>query len=156
MSITSEFIVTDENRELYDRVIKVTQAESPVRLFIYGPASSGKTSLVHERGRERDLLSDKTVAFCHALELVSMFNLGEVGEAFLERAGSADVLLLDGFEAFADGDAVTRELGALLLAERNRKQLSTLVFSRRPLDEFSSDAVGAQLEGYEACEIAPA
>lgn len=156
MTATNEFIVTDENRAVYDRVINVTQADKPEYLFVYGPHASGKTLLVRERGRERDLLSTKSVMFCHALELASMFNLGELGEAFLERAGSSDILLIDGFESFCEGDGLTRELGALLLAERNRLNLSTLVFSGVPYDEISDGLLMEQLGGYEREYLAPA
>lgn len=155
MSLIDEFVVADENRELFERVMKVTQATEPVRMMVYGPAGSGKTSLVQARGRERDLLSDKEVMFCHGEELVSFFNIGEVGEQFLMRAGSADVLLIDGFETFFGGEEVASQLCKLLVKERNRLHLSTLVFSGVPFDELDLSVMEGAFDGYDRWEMVP-
>lgn len=155
MSLVDEFVATEENSELFERVMHVTRAEEPVRMFVYGPSGSGKSTLAQTRGRERDLLSDKDVMFCHAEELVSFFNLGNVGERFLERAGTADVLLLDGFDRFLDGDAVRAELATLLLRERNRQDLSTIVFSALSLADIPFSSVADELSQFERWRLAP-
>ena len=154
-SYVGGFIVTDQNKDLFNRVMGVTQANEPVRLFVYGPARSGKTTLVQTRGRERDLLSDMEVVFCHANELVSFFNLGEVGEQFLERIGMAEVVLLDGFEHFFDGEDIALQLGKLLISARNKAGLTTLVFSGVPYDELDIDAMEGALDGFERWELVP-
>lgn len=156
MSSIDEFIVSDENRELFDRVMSVTQADQPVRMLVYGPPASGKTTLARARGRERDLLSTKNVMLCHAGELMSFLNLGEVGEDFLERAGTADVMLLDGFEYFFACDEIAVELCRLLLAERNRCALSTIAFSNVPFEELTNDSpIETTLESYERWCLTP-
>ena len=149
------FVVTDANKELCNRVMGVTQRPEQTLLFVYGPARSGKTTLVHARGRERDLLSDKEVVFCHADELVSFFNLGEVGEQFLERIGMAEVVLLDGFEHFFDGNDIALQLGKLLVSARTKAGLDTLVFSAVPFDELDIAALVGALDGFEKWELVP-
>ena len=149
------FFVTDANKELCNRVMGVTQNGAQTLVFVYGPARSGKTTLVQARGRERDLLSEKEVVFCHANELVSFFNLGEVGEQFLERIGMAEVVLLDGFEHFFDGDEIAIQLAKLLISARTKAGLDTLVFSAVPFDELDIAALEGALDGFEHWELAP-
>lgn len=155
MPLVEEFVPTDANRDLFDRVMNVTQQPEAVRMFVYGPSGSGKTTLVQMRGRERDLLSEKDVMFCHVDELVSFFNLGEVGERFLERAGSADVLLIDGFERGFDGDAVRARLLGLLLQARRQQSLSTLVFSAAPFEDIPAGELADELGDFESWSLAP-
>lgn len=149
------FVVTDANKELCNRVMGVTQSGGQTLMFVYGPARSGKTTLVQARGRERDLLSEKEVVFCHANELVSFFNLGEVGEQFLERIGMAEVLLLDGFEHFFDGEDIAVQLAKLLISARTKAGLDTLVFSALPYEELDIAALEGALDGFERWELVP-
>jgi len=154
-STIGSFVVIDANKELCDRVMHVTQNPAQTLMFVYGPARSGKTTLVQARGRERDLLSEKEVVFCHADELVSFFNLGEVGEQFLERIGMAEVVLLDGFERFFDDNELGLQLCKLLISARTKAGLDTLVFSAVPYDELDIAALDGALDGFEKWELVP-
>ena len=149
------FVVTDANKELCSRIMAVTQTGDQTLLFVYGPPRSGKTTLVQGRGRERDLLSDKEVVFCHISELVSFFNLGEVGEQFLERIGLAEVVLLDGFEKCFEGEEIALQLAKLLIESRTKAGLDTLVFSGKPFDELDVAALDGVLDGFERWELVP-
>ncbi len=155
MHLVEEYVPTDVNRELFDRVMRVTQELDSVRMFIYGPHGSGKTTLAKMRGRERDLLSTKEVMFCHVDELISFFNLGELGERFLERVGRADILLLDGFECCLEGEKVRHSLVELLLNERSSKNLSTIVFSSVHLGSVPAGRLLDLLSDYEQWGLEP-
>ncbi len=155
MPLIEEFVPTDANRELFNRVMRVTQEPDPVRMFIYGPQGSGKTTLAQMRGRERDLLSNKEVMFCHVDELASFLSIGEVGEQFLERVGLVDILLLDGFERCLEGDRVRLRLIELLLNERLKKDLSTVIFSSLNLDRVPDGELADLLRDYEQWNLTP-
>ena len=155
VSTIGGFVVTDANKELCSRIMGVTQGDQQTLMFVYGPARSGKTTLVQGRGRERDLLSEKEVVFCHISELVSFFNLGEVGEQFLERIGMAEVVLLDGFEKCFEGEEIALQLAKLLIDARTKAGLDTLVFSGKPFDELDIAALDGVLDGFERWELAP-
>lgn len=155
MSLLDEFVVSDENRELCDLVIGVTQADTPVNMLVYGPHGAGKTALAQARGRERDLLSRKTVMFCHADEMMSFLELGDIGDSFLERAGSADIVLIDGFDRFFSAGDVGARLCALLIAERHRLGLSTIAFSSVKPDELPLHELEPAISGYSIWSMAP-
>ena len=153
-SLFDEIVITDGNREAFERIWHITDAhEGMVSLFIWGPSGSGKSTIAHARGRERDLLSTRRVISCHAAELRASLESG-VNDGFLDAVGEADALILDGFESlFCDG--VGQELARLLLTERNRRGLDTVVISDVALFDLDLADARDALVGYEIIEVEP-
>ena len=158
MSLIDEIVITDGNREAFETVLGITgEHDEPVRMLIHGPVGSGKSTVLQARGREKDLLSRKSTLFCNAAELMLAVTLDDVSEDYLSKAGSVDVLLIDGFEDFfsKNGGELGPELCRLLLQERNRLGLETVLFSNVPLEEVDAGKLGSALDGYRIVRVEP-
>lgn len=158
MSLIDEIVITEGNREAYETVLAITQEhDEPVRMFIYGPVGSGKSTVLQARGREKDLLSKKKTLFCNAAELMLAVTLEDFSEDYLTQAGTVDVLLIDGFEDFftKNGGELGPELCKLLLQERNRQGLETVLFSNVPLEEVDASKLGGVLDDYRMVPVEP-
>ena len=156
MSLIDEIVITDGNREAFETVLEITaDHDEPVRMFVWGPVGSGKSTVLQARGREKDLLSKKGVMFCNAAELMLAVTLEDVSEDYLNKAGSIEVLLIDGFEDFfsKNGGEFGPELCRLLLGERNRLGLETVLFSNVALDEVDVSKLGDALDGYRIVAV---
>lgn len=145
-------IVADGNRTAFERVINVVrQHDRPQQIIVVGPRKSGKTVLLRARSKDRDLLSSKKVAFRAAMEIVNAVNF-DAPDSFFEELGSIDVLLVDDFQDFC-GDEVGEMLCKLMLKERARLGLDTVMTSRVPLAELDLDPFEGALEGFEEIAV---
>ena len=149
-------MVFDGNREAYERVIGITQAEDegPVQVFISGPTGSGKTALLTARSSQKDLLSRKKVDCYHTGEFVIAVN-NEVPDSFFENLGTVDILLLDGFSELVGGDEQALLLTKLLIAERKRQKLATVIVSQKPLEELDVESFEGALDDFEKYTVEP-
>lgn len=156
MRLPTESIVIDEaNREAMRRVIDVTrERERPQRLLVVGPHGSGKTMALKARKLERDLLSPKKVMYCTCAELPKAMREG-VSDVFLDDLGSVDVLLLDDLEGFFEDAEVGPVMCKLLLEEREKLGLDTVVTARALPDADELDLLGGVLDSFEQLSIAP-
>lgn len=155
VSFFDELVITDDNREAFDAVLNITQtSDEPTRLFIYGPAGSGKSSLLRARAHERDLLSTKRVMSTHVGEILAILDSG-VDDGFLDRVGSVDVLLVDGLEALASGDERATQMMRLLLTARKRAGLDTVLASDVPPEALGALTDDAAFEGFSCLEVHP-
>lgn len=158
MSLIDEIVITDGNREAFETVLGITgEHDEPVRMFIYGPLGTGKSTVLQARGREKDLLSKKSTLFCNAAELMLAVTLEDFSEDYLKKAGTVDVLLVDGFEDFFTEKAgdMGPELCRLLLQERNKLGLETVLFSNVALEEVDAGKLGTTLDGYRIVPVEP-
>ena len=131
-------IFSDGNREGFKRVIEVTHAEEPQRIFLVGPDGSGKTTLLRARQLERDLLSTKHVTYKECADIIDAIRANAFDED-MDALGTTNVLLLDDFEGFV----ADKELGAytaqLLLEERCNRGFDTVITSRKPLSAYADE-----------------
>ena len=157
MGLLDEVVVTDENKDVVNTIMCMGQSHKmPVRMFVYGPAGSGKTTLFQARGRERDLMSEKMMTYVHAEEIVAALNLPEeVGERVLERVGSTTVLFLDGFDKFFDHGEFGTKIIHALLSVRNESGLETLLASDIPSAELPEAGTKGVIDSYLRVELKP-
>lgn len=155
-TLLDDIIIADENREAFERIIGITQkvGDAQILLFMFGPQGSGKTAVLRARGVTRDLLSTRSVVVTHASELVSAIKFG-TSEKLLDSAGSADVLLLDDFDAFLEGEEIGLDVCRLLLSERDEKGLDTIIAARKPREEYDLGQLSDALLAYEEIGVAP-
>lgn len=148
-------VVTDGNREAFERVMGVTQQhEAPERLFVVGPRGIGKTTLLRARAAERDLLSGKKAIVHAAAEMVNAIRM-DAPDRFFEEIGSVPVLLVDDFQdLFADEEAGPL-LCRLMVAERDRLGLDTVFASDAPLSSFDLSAFEGVLDGFDELVAEP-
>lgn len=148
-----DIVLTPGNREAFELVIGITQCEeTPINMYMHGPAGSGKTTVLRARGRERDLLSKRRVMFTHAAELISAVTFG-ANDKVLEDAGSVDILLVDSLDDFFKDDEVGSELLSLLLKERKRLGLSTIIAGRYPLEKYDLSKFDGVFNDYKVFSV---
>lgn len=149
-------LVFDGNREAFERVIGITQAEDegPVQIFISGPSGSGKTALLTARSSQKDLLSRKHVDCYHTGEFVIAVN-NDVPDSFFDNLGTVDILLLDGFSELIGADEQAELLTKLMIAERKRQKLTTVIVSQKPLDELDISSFEGAFDDFEIYTIEP-
>lgn len=159
-------ILTDGNREAFEKVIHVNDADDqgnpvnsePVRLFIYGPRGSGKSTLALAKADEPNLLSKKRLMFTHGAEIMFFITQPDMEQSdeFLGNVGEADYLLLDGFETFFDGmHDFGPQVPRHLLGARDEAGLSTIVFSNASLEELPADDLEGVFDKYEILPVEP-
>lgn len=149
------FVQIDGNRDAYLRVAAITQKhDRPERLFLVGPEQSGKTSLVRARQLDKDLLSDKRVLYRPCAELAEAMR-ANVYDGYLEDLGTFEVLFLDDFEGFYEDPELGPKMCELLLKERDRLGLDTVITAKCPLASFDLALFGGALEGFEEIAMEP-
>lgn len=154
-STLDEIVITDGNRQAFETILSIgREHEGFVELFVWGPPGTGKSTVVHARGRERDLLAPRRIVSCHAGEIVAVLQSG-ANDEFLNRIGEADVLLLDGVDRFVDAGELGAEICRLLLAQRKRAGLDTVAVSDVPLEEIASEKIREALADFSAVEVKP-
>lgn len=148
----SDIVVTDGNRSAFERVMGVgDEGEKALRLFMHGPSGSGKTAVMSARGLGSEAASKRRAVFTHAVELTTAIRLG-TSERLLNDAGEAPVLLIDDFDAFYEED-IGLDVCRLLLAERNRQALSTIVAARMPRDSYDLSKLDGVLDDFEVVAV---
>ena len=154
-SIFQSYVVNDGNREAYDAILGVTQPhDAPQNIFIYGPKGSGKTSLMRARAFERDLLSEKKCKLHAATEMIVALKL-DAADFFFEEIGSVDVLLVDDFEGFVSDSQIGPMFCRLMLQERARLDLDTVISSEKPLGAFDLSGFGDDIKSFREIRIEP-
>lgn len=150
----SDIVVTDGNRSAFERVMGLgDEGGESVRLFMHGPAGSGKTAVMSARGLGGEAGSKRRMLFTHAAELTTAIRLG-TSERLLNDAGEAAVLLIDNFDAFYE-EGIGLDVCRLLLAERNRRGLSTVVAARMPRDSYDLSKLDGVLDEFEDVAVEP-
>ncbi len=149
-----DIVVTDGNRNAFERVIGITQKRGrQTRIFMYGPSGSGKTAVLRARGVERDMLSDRRVLFTHAAELASAIRFG-TSEKLLADAGEVDVLLIDSLDAFFK-ESIGVDVCRLLVAERNRLGLDTVIGALMPRCSYDLSRFEGVFDAFEEIAVEP-
>lgn len=150
-----EIVVADSNREAFERIIASTQArETPLHLFVSGPVGSGKSTLLRARADEKDLLSTKKASFHHGAELIAAVRYYGKDE-FFEELGTVPVLLLDGFTDLYSDMEVGPMICRLMLAERARLGLDTVIVSEKPMAELDLACFEGALDDFEEMAVTP-
>lgn len=154
-SMLDEIVITDGNRQAFEAILSIgREHDGPVELFVWGPSGTGKSTIVQARGRERDLLAPRRIVSCHAGEIVAVLQSG-ANDEFLNKIGEADVLLLDGVDCFADEGDLGPEICRLLLAQRRKLGLDTVVVSDVPMEDIPSEKIRETLSGFSSVEVKP-
>ena len=150
----STFIETSQN-ELAVAAMKqlCTKRSEPMEVILVGPKLSGKTTLL--RGTQGDLfLIDKEIV-CYATGADIKMNLEiESDDSFFEKIGKVPILLLDNAE-LANHSEMGDKLIALLIQERRRQKLDTIITLETPLSEAGFDEAASFLESFDVIPIAP-
>ena len=61
-SMLDEIVITDDNCQAFETILSIgREHEGLVELFVWGPPGAGKSTVVHARGRERDLLAPRRI-----------------------------------------------------------------------------------------------
>lgn len=157
MGLLDEVVITEENKDVVNTIMSAGQPHRlPLRMFVYGPKGSGKSTLFQARGREKDLMSEKPMTYAHAEEIMSWLALPEeVAERMLERVGSTTMLLLDGFDCFCARGDYGQQVASLLLEARNDSGLETIVASDIPFDELDRSKLNGVIDKYLRVELKP-
>lgn len=138
----ARFPRTSANEELFDLLSSIKEAEEPLNIFISGDTKVGKSILASNACK---LLHEKQGLFCAVSDLTLRLSLNlEEEETFFDRIGSTPVLFLDDFDAAFEHDA-TAYLVILMLQERQRQGLSTILISRKKLALVPYDAVSEMI-----------
>lgn len=149
-----DIIVFDGNKAAFERIIGIVNEQKPSRLFLYGPSGSGKTAVLSAREKQKDEdPSAENVMFTHAPELIAAIRL-DSNESLLVDAGSVGILLVDEFDSFFD-DEIGLEVCRLLLNERDRLGLSTVLAARKPLSSYDLSTLEGALDDFEELEAKP-
>ncbi|MDO4502156.1 MAG: DnaA/Hda family protein [Coriobacteriia bacterium] len=128
-------IITDGNREGFQRVIDCTHAEGPQLLFIVGEKGTGKTTLLRARQLEKDLLSTKHVTYKPCAQILDAIHACAFDED-LDALGTTDVLLLDDIEGFLEDETLGAPTAHCLLKERIDRGFTTVITSSKPIAEL--------------------
>lgn len=148
-----ELIFSDGNRESFQRIIDITQTHGkPEKLFLVGPKESGKTTVLRARQLDKDLLSTKRVLYRPCQELPEAMR-ANVYDGYFDDLGKHEVLFLDDFEGFFEDEEVGPMLCRLLLQERERHGLDTVISSDKPLSEFDLSQFEGVLDDFEEIRI---
>ncbi len=146
-------VKTEGNREAFDKVIAITQVhEKPEKLFLVGPEQSGKTALLRARQLDKDLLSTKRVLYRPCAELAEAMR-ANVYDGFFEELGTHEVLFLDDFDGFFEDLELGPRICQLLMRERDRLKLDTVISARKPLAEYDLSAFEGALDGFEEVTV---
>lgn len=143
------FIVSEENREGFDAIAALIDGRTRQDVFLYGVPKSGKTHLLHAAQEK----TGNAGMYCATTDFMLRLDLG-ADDAFFDRIGAVPVLFVDAFERLFEHDAAP-ELMRLLLAERDRLGLSTVIASRLPLSGFDLGELAEPLSGFAESELAP-
>ena len=150
----SDDIVMTEGNAAFQEVMGALAAEAPVRLVLCGPAGSGKTTVLQARGRERDLLSERKALYAHAQEIKAAIDL-EINESLLEQVAEVDLLCLDGLDTLVAEGPRGCQVAQLLIDERNRRGLATVVAFDGAAADLDRAAFGGALDDFTVAEVAP-
>ena len=154
-TLLDEMVITEGNKEAFEAILSIGRSHPEAqRLFIWGPAGSGKSSEAYARGREKDLLSTRRIISCHSQEVMASLKSG-VNDGFLDEIGEVDILLLDGFESLFAAPDIGPSLARLLLSARNAKGLSTVVISDVPMAEVDGPELEGALDGFRQISVEP-
>lgn len=154
-TLLEELVRTDGNRAAIERIEAVTQAhDKPEKIFLVGPHGSGKTEIVRSRFLEKDFLSTKQVLYRPCKELPEALR-ANVYDGYLEDLAAKDVLFLDDFEGFYEDAELGPEMCKLLLQERNRRGLDTVITASKPLAELDLAQFGGVLDDFDEVFVEP-
>ncbi|WP_146007834.1 hypothetical protein [Raoultibacter massiliensis] len=126
----------------------------PLRLFIEGPHHAGKSALV--RGWAEDAAKNgagDSVFACSGADIAIALQF-EADDSFFEKLGSTPVLIIDDLEPLLrteKGD----QLLSLMLHERDRQGLHTVITSQIPLTECTLEESRETLDSFEVVTIEP-
>ena len=107
-----------------------------------------KRQLVRGRQLDKDLLSTKKVLYRPCSELPEAMR-AEVYDGYFEDLGTYEVLFLDDFEGFFDDPEMGPMMCKLLLGERLKRRLDTVITSTKPLSEYDLSDFGGMLGDFE-------
>lgn len=118
----------------------------PLKLFIEGPHRAGKSTLVRGWAEDAARAGEGEIVFACSGADIAMALQFEADDSFFDKLGAVPVLLVDDLELLLHTDKGDQLL-SLMLAERDRLRLHTILTSRTPLCkcgfEDSLDALGA-------------
>ena len=125
-----------------------------INLFITGPKGAGKSALVRSWTEDAIRNGGTEKAFACSGADIAMALQFEADDSFFERLGSVPVLVIDDLEPLIrteKGD----QLLSLMLAERERQLFSTVVTSRKPLEDYELADSDKAMQAFKIIQIEP-
>lgn len=153
-TLTDDIVVRPANEKGFAAAQKALRSDGAVRAVLCGPAGCGKSTVLQARGRERDLLASKSAAYAHGQEIAAAINL-DINEGFLEKVAEVDVLYFDGLNDLSADGGTGADIVRLLLAERDRRGLSTVAAFDGTEEQLRASVLGDALAGYELIAVGP-
>lgn len=126
----------------------------PLKLFIEGPQQAGKSALV--RGWAEDAARNgagEAVFACSGADIAMALQF-EADDSFFDKLGATAVLLVDELEPLLRAERGDQLL-SLLLAERDRLGLSTVITSRTPPSAYDVEESANALTSFEVMRLEP-
>ena len=149
----NDYVVCKNNQEAFDLVENITdENDEQIQVIITGPKGSGKTSLLQHRKADLNLLSPKKILVRSADELATSIRLN-APDSFFEALGTADVLFIDNFQAFLDEGEIGEMFPGLLLKERKKQGLDTILVVEEDKLSTVLNNYEDELEGFSTIKI---
>ena len=147
------FIRTRSNKALFEKLDEISAGkEPPSRLFVQGPKGTGKSTLLRGIANDAELI-DPSVFVCSGADIAVALSI-KTDPHFLDKIGSVPSLYIDDITplgAVEDGD----QLLSLLIKERDRLHLNTVVVSDVSLEECGTPKAAEYLQNFDMLRIEP-
>ena len=126
----------------------------PSKLYIEGPRHAGKSTLVRSWAADAERGSAGEAVFACSGADIAMALQFEADDSFFEKLGAAPILLIDDIGLLLQAERGDQLL-ALMLAERDRLGLSTVVTSRQPASACEANEAREVLASFEDVHLEP-
>lgn len=149
------FVVHPSNAVAYKVVTSLArQGSASLRLLIEGPRGSGKSSLVRGFASDAEQSGQTGHVFICSGSDIAMALQFEADDSFFDRVGSVPVLLIDDLEPLVNSERGDFFL-SLLLAERSRQDISTVITSDTPFGKYCLADSKALLDTFVTIQMQP-
>lgn len=126
----------------------------PLKLYIEGPRDAGKSTLVRSWAADAERGGAGEAVFACSGADIAMALQFEADGTFFEKLGATPILLVDDLGPLLQTEKGDQLL-SLMLAERDRLRLNTVVTSRTPVAECDLEESGVALSSFEAAHMEP-
>lgn len=142
------------NTAAVQAAVAVPEKEEAEHVFIFGPAQSGKTTLLQEV-EMGNAEKKRPALYRAAMQIMNTLQFEDAPDEFFEQIGTAPVLLLDDFQDFYVAGEGGPLFAKLMLEERAKNGLSTIITCNVPMAELDKDVIEHALDDFTEYEVKP-